>query len=362
MIPADSPPRFSHTPHLVALVAEVERLAALLDAAPAPALASVARDLLAEAAVATLQLDGSPIGAPPAEVLDALVPSPSRSAADPPARDRRGTWIDAIRLEALDEVPDEAIIAREFGNVLTALDSDDLTDTLVADLPTALATLHRRLTGGLVDEGVAGVLRRSDQTVQDSSVGRIIYFAAPPAELATRLHVLGGWLASAAAREHGLIVSGVVHQVLLQIHPFESANGRLARTVARLLLRARDLDPAGAAGPEVALATDALGYYEEVARTARRRDLTIWLERWGEAVSAGLRRAADRLDLLTPDVPARAERFVAARRGGGFTIADYRAEAGVGPDDARADLGALLDAGRVIRVPGARGLRFTTNP
>lgn len=355
MRPADGAPRFSRTPHLVALVAETERLAALVAGAPTSALETVARELLAEAAVATLRLDGSPIEAPPAEVIAAV----ELPGARPPPTDRRGTWIDAIRVESLQEAPDEAIVAREFGNALVGLRSDDLVDLMLRDPVSALGRLHGRLTDGLVAEDHAGVLRRSEQTVQDSSVGRILYFTAPPAQIPSRLHLLAAWLTSAAAREHGLVVSGVVHHDLLQLHPFESANGRLARTAARLLLRARGLDPAGTAAAEIALATDALGYHEEVAKTGRRRDLTIWLERWGEAVSDGLRRAAGRLDLLAPEVPDHAQRFATARSGTAFTIADYRADAAVGPDEARSDLTALLDAGRIERVPGSRGLRFT---
>jgi hypothetical protein len=65
------------------------------------------------------------------------------------------------------------------------------------------------------------------------------------------------------------VTSGVVHLELLRIHPFDAANGRLARAAARLLLRAgarpRRCRRAGArAGPRP------LGYHEEVARTLRR--------------------------------------------------------------------------------------------
>ena len=41
-----------------------------------------------------------------------------------------------------------------------------------------------------------------------------------------------------------------------------------------------------------------------------------------------------------------------------FTVADYRAEVAVGPQDTRTDLHALLDAGLVRRVAGSRGLRY----
>ncbi|MDX1621116.1 MAG: hypothetical protein R3320_09010, partial [Nitriliruptorales bacterium] len=134
---------------------------------------------------------------------------------------------------------------------------------------------------------------------------------------------------------------------------------RLARAAGRLALRARGLDPDGLGLPEVVLARDPIGYYEEVARTTRRRDLTIWLERWGEAVVAGLREALARSGLTHEEAASdRSRAFLEAWEQARFTIADYRAAAGVGPEDAKQDLRGLLDAALVRRVPGSRGLRF----
>jgi Fic family protein len=173
------------------------------------------------------------------------------------------------------------------------------------------------------------------------------------------LALLGAWLSSAGTREHGLIAAGVLHHELLRIHPFDAAGGRLARAAARLLLRARGLDPDGLAAPEPALDGDRLGYHDEVARTRRRRDLTIWLERWSEAVTEGLRTSARALGQLAVEPSKRAVRAVADRTPGSvFTVADHRAEAQLGPEGSGADLQALLDAGRIVRVPGSRGLRF----
>jgi len=83
----------------------------------------------------------------------------------------------------------------------------------------------------------------------------------------------------------------------------------------------------------------------------------MWLERWSEAVADGLRDAARTLGVLPTTPPARGLEFVAANEQ--FTIADYRAEVAAEPEEARAELTALLDLGRVARVPGSRGLRFT---
>lgn len=342
--------RFSRTPHLVDLVATAERLAAVLQQVEPSA---VVEELRAEAAVASLRLDGSPIEEAP-DVDEALSGTAWQDTARP-LEERAGTWLDALGRH---DVPEEQIVAVEFRGVRAALTSDDLAGTVLAEPRDTLDRIHRRLTRGLLLPEDAGRLRRTDQAVHDATVGRVLYRPTRPDRIASRLALLSGWLISAAAREHALVVSGVVHLELLSIHPYEAANGRLARTAARLVLRARGLDPHGLAIAETLLAEDPLGYHEEVAATHRRRDVTVWLERWSEAVTGGLRRSARRLGVLDADPPDRARAFLQARDGPRFTVADYRAEAAVGPEDARSDLGALLDAGHVRRIPGSRGLRF----
>ena len=352
-------PRFSRTPHLVDLIAEAERLAAAVAACPEDARWDVP-DLTAEAILASLALDGSPLGtAPDLGPANAVPPT---TPAGPPQPDAgsagaEGSWFEAMR--TFDDLSDEHVQALEFAGVAAALASDDLAEELFTAPVTALTELHRRLVRGLVAPEHAGRLRTTEQAVHDASVGRIIHLTTPPERIAGELDLVAAWLGTTGAREHGLITSGVLHLELLRIHPFEAANGRLARAAARLVLRSRGLDPWGVAAPEPILAADPLGYHEEVASTLRRRDLSIWLERWGDAVTAGLRRAARRLGALDDEVPGRATAFVAAASDPGFTVTDYRAAVGVGTEASRHDLRALLDAGRIARVPGSRGLRFT---
>jgi Fic family protein len=348
------PPAFTRTPHLVALVADAERLAASLagvDVEP-----ERAAGLRREAVLASLRLDGSPADELPDEAL--LDPDAPPGPAGP--TDRPGTWLDAMRVGtgALDAADQATITALEAIGVRTAMAADDLAETLLTAPLEALAELHRRLTRGLLAADAAGRPRTTEQAVHDASVGRILYFPTEPADIVRELHLVAAWLDSVGAREHALVTAGVLHLELLRIHPFEAANGRLARAAARLVLRSRGLDPHGIATIEPELARDPIGYYEEVARTQRRRDLTIWLERWGEAVVDGLRRAAREQGLVVATPPDRLSRFLAGRTGG-FTIADYRADAHAVPEDARTDLAAGLDAGLVRRVPGSRGLRYT---
>lgn len=342
------------TAHLDRLNAEVDRLADLAvdNTAPEP-LTTAANE---RTIVATLRLDGSPIR----ELTEHLAVAEGA----PVAGDRTGpsSWYGSFAL--LEDAPDERIIALEVQGATSAYASDDLIDQLAADPLTALGELHRRLTRGLLDPERAGVPRTTDQAVQDSSIGRVVYFTVRPERIPEELLRLTSWLAGPAADLPPLHAAGLLHLEVLRIHPFEAANGRLARAAARLWLRRGGLDPQGLAVAEEALAADPLGYHEEVAGTLRRRDAGIWLERWGDAVAAGLRRSMREAGWLDVELPRRSRAFVADRAPGEtFTVADYRAHASddEGSHDATADaeLTVLLDAGAISRVPGSRGLRFT---
>lgn len=350
------PPIFSRSTHLVELIAEVERLAAQLAAADPAARRQVA-EARADAVIrATLTLDGARSEQLPGpDEATAALEAAAPIAADP--ADRRGTWLDVFRV--LEDPSDRQVRALEVLGARAADAADDLVEPLLSDPQTTLAELHRRLTRGLVADERVGAPRAIEQAVHDGATGRILYLTPEPDRVASELALVCAWLDSAASREHGLIVAGVLHHELLRIHPYDAANGRLARAAARLVLRARGLDPDHLAAPEPVLAEDPLGYHEELARSLRRRDLTIWLERWGEAVSEGLRRSARAVGALDVEVVARARRFVADRAA--FTVADYRADAAASPTQAREELAALLDAGLIARVPGSRGLRFTVS-
>lgn len=349
------PPRFERSPHLVTLIAEAERLATAVAGVDAAARADLASRTADAATLASLRLDGAELPAPP----DPATIAAARAALPPAAHGRAGTWFDAMGVhDQLDAEHTAQVRALEYAGTRAALDeADALAPAVTADPGRVLATLHAQLTDGLVAPERHGAARELDQAVHDAANGRVLFFAVDPARIPGEIAMLASWLTSAGAREHGLVAAGVVHHELLRIHPFDAANGRLARAAARLVLRHHGLDPAGLAAPEVALAQDPLAYHEEVARTVRRRDLTIWLERWGEAVTAGLRRAARALAVVAPDVPERAVRFLtdAPDR---FTVADHRAACALGPADSAADLAALLDAGAIERVAGSRGLRF----
>ncbi len=321
------------TDHLVDLVATTRRLAD--DVGRAVAAGSTAPDLWDRAVIASCRLDGSP-------------------------HDRTPTDGDTTALVD-DDSSTEDIWRREYAGVRRALAADDLAELLRRDVLGAIQGLHRLLTGGLVATELRGRLRRSDVAVHTGGEGRQVFRPVAPDRLAREMTHLPRLLD--ADDHHPLEVAGILQFDLLRLHPFESANGRLARAAARLVLRGAGLDPGGLAIPEISMVQRRAGNYDEVAAGLRSGDRTRFLEGWGEDVTAGLRLAATTLGVQ----PGPVDTALVARLPTSFTLIDVANDLGDGADGpdlpaARRTANALLDAGWAQRIHGSRGLRFRRRP
>lgn len=259
--------RWSPSTHLGVLLADVERLAAKV--ATAVDDGHTAPQLWHLAVIATCRLDGSGMTTMP-------------SAGD-------------VTSLVTDDSAVEEVMRREYAGASNALGADDLAGLLREDPLKALPALHRTLTSGLVAPPVTGQLRRTEQAVHDGGEGRVVFQPVPPAAIATALGFLSDLMAGHDL--HPVVTAGLLQFELLRLHPFESANGRLARVAARLVLRDAGLDPAGLAVAEVAMSQRPVGNYDAAAGALRSNDLTVWLETWGEDVATGLRLATSALGL-----------------------------------------------------------------
>ncbi|MDX1621451.1 MAG: hypothetical protein R3320_10700, partial [Nitriliruptorales bacterium] len=177
--------RFGRSSHLVELIAELERAAQRLREHASDLTDEHREALQADAAVASMQLDGSSIISPPADA-EGLAGRSSELATGAAPRRRQGTWLDAMATQ-LEEASDEVIVAREYLGVRAAIRSDDLSDVLLTAPIETCRELHRRLTAGLLEAQHAGQPRVTSQAVHDASVGRIIYFPSEPAQIPAHL-------------------------------------------------------------------------------------------------------------------------------------------------------------------------------
>jgi Fic family protein len=369
--------RFHYSDHLVGLVEDAAAAAARIAAAPPEGLAAEAQRAKRDAGRLSARLDASPLDDATADAVDAgtwVWPAGKRRF-DEPAGERRsddsagnvaapqaGGWATALKLDGM---ATQQVAAVEYANLLACYDAEaELADQLFEAPLTVLTTLHGLICRGLVAPQVVGRPRRTIQAVHDGAQGRVLYNTPDPRVVPRLVDGLVEWLgATGSAGSAGLptlVVAGVVHERLLEWQPFEAGNGRLARAAARLVLRARGLDPTAVAVPERTLAADPSGYHNEVAATIHRRgDLGPWLEWHTEAVVAGLAAVARRLVGHSPAPPARAVQIAGRMAfGATITLAEYVAATGLSRETAAADLRALVLAGMLRHDPHTRGLRF----
>ncbi|MGH8933960.1 MAG: Fic family protein [Egibacteraceae bacterium] len=350
--------RLVYTDYLVDLIARAEAASVRLAGARPDALATALTQARRESALLSARLDGSPLSDRTAEAVDArMLPGPLGLSLAPAESDR-GSWARTLRLEGL---PTQDVAAVEYANLLACFDAEDAVAADFFDHPReALRALHGLLCSRLVAPDAIARPRGTAQAVHDGAEGRMIYRAPAPEAVPALLDDLVGWLGRQTALMPTLVVAGVVHERLLEWQPFEAANGRLARAVSRVVLRARGLDPHGLSVPERRFSADPIGYYGEVAATARRGDMGLWLERYSEAVLDGLESAAAIVDPRpSPRAPARAIATVQDLAAGTtVTTPEYAERAGTSLDTARTDLRALARAGLIDADPCTRGLRY----
>ncbi len=358
-----APPRIGYSDHLVHLLGRCEAAAARIAAADPDRRAPLALDARREAARRSVRLDASPLEDETADEVDrrlaAGLPATDHQPRLPQQEAQQGGWAQALKIEGM---PTSDVAAVEYANALAAHEAES---RLAADLfehpIEVLRQAHGLLCNGLVSPEVIGRPRRTEQAMHDGAQGRVLYAAPAPEQLPGLLDGLAAWLGEGSATLPAVVVAGIVHERLLQWLPFEAANGRLARLAARLVLRARGVDPQGVAVPERGLAADPIGYYSEVAATIRRRhDLGPWLERWAEVVCAALEEAADLLDPGPPPaLPARSRALIESLAPGHvLTLTEHARDAGLRREAALAELRQLERAGALRALPGSRGLRW----
>lgn len=353
--------QFTYSHHLVGLVARAEAAATRLAATDPDRRAALVEPARREAAFLSARLDGSPLTPETAARVDGgEVPHLTHHS----EADMGVGWARALKLDRLET---QEVAAVEYANLRAVVAHEEaLAERCLAEPLDVLRHLHGIICQGLVDPAVVGRWRRTEQAVHEGGQGSVIY-NAPAAELVEgAMADLVDWIRRRTLVLPPVITMGVVHERLLEIHPFEAGNGRVARAFARLVgLGLRNggaaIDPHGVAVPERQLWADATGYYAEVAATMRRQgDLSRWLERHTGATARALEVAADALDPRpAPGLPERGRPVVAKLLPGRSTnLKAYAKDAGVDLRTARQDLAAFARAGVLVEVPGGGGLSF----
>ena len=106
---------------------------------------------------------------------------------------------------------------------------------------------------------------------------------------------------------HPILRAGIVHYILVAIHPFVEGNGRTTRAFASLILLREDFDIKRFFAIEEHFDDDPAAYYEAFSmvdrqsRNIAQRDLTQWLEYFSHSVAVELVKVKEKVKKLSMD-------------------------------------------------------------
>jgi hypothetical protein len=218
----------------------------------------------------------------------------------------RGGWASAaidgaeVRPDAL--VSGDALDKSPIGRVVAA------SLALQAEIPTqveafgraplqVLSRLHAVASVGFVDDELRGRLRTTDAADDPLRLG-----GRPPAgDAARRMTALAAVLTRPTAAP-ALVVAAVAHAEIAVTRPFAWGSGLVARSVTRLVLAARGVDPDGVTVPEAGLFAAGRSAYAEALRAYASGEpdgVARWLVLHAETVRVG----ADESRRILADLP-----------------------------------------------------------
>ncbi|NMB84161.1 Fic family protein [Candidatus Roizmanbacteria bacterium] len=167
---------------------------------------------------------------------------------------------------------------------------------------------HRLIVDRILTGETVGEYRNKQVVVKNSQTGEITFRPPPPVEVPFLMREFFYWLNREDKDQiHPVLKAGIAHHELVRIHPFIDGNGRIARTVATLILFLGGYDIRRFFSLEEYYDKDAVSYYENLQK-ASSGNLTAWLEYFTFGASIEFERIKEKILRLSKDVKLK-ERF-----------------------------------------------------
>ncbi len=174
--------------------------------------------------------------------------------------------------------------------------------------PEMLKDIHRVTVQKIIPEEKVGVFRTTQVVIREGGTGRVIFQPPRAIEVSYLLEDFFAWLNSREAKDiHPILKAGIVHYILVAIHPFVEGNGRTVRAFASLILLRENYDIKRFFALEEHFDQNPAAYYEALSEVDKqspnlgRRDLTIWLEYFTEVVAVELNKIKEKIRKLSID-------------------------------------------------------------
>lgn len=171
-----------------------------------------------------------------------------------------------------------------------------------------LLDIHRTTVDKIVAEEKIGVLRTTQVIIKEEGTDKVVLKPPPFVEVPYLLEDFFVWLNSPEAMEiHPILRAGIVHYVLVAIHPFVEGNGRTVRAYTQLLLMKEGYDIKRFFSLEENFDSDLASYYDALFQVDKEsqnivaRNLTPWIEYFTEVVAIELSKIKEKVRKLSLD-------------------------------------------------------------
>jgi Fic family protein len=165
--------------------------------------------------------------------------------------------------------------------------------------------MHRIIVDKILPDEQVGEYRKKQVVIRNSETGEITFRPPPPIEVPFLMREFIYWVNKYTKEDiHPIIKAGIAHHELVRIHPFIDGNGRVARTIATLILTTGGYDIRRFFSLEEYYDRDAVSYYENLQK-ATAGDITAWLEYFSYGAAYEFDRIKKKILKLSQDVKMR---------------------------------------------------------
>lgn len=161
--------------------------------------------------------------------------------------------------------------------------------------------IHRIIVNKILPEEQSGEYRLKQVVIRNSQTGEVSFRPPPPTEVPFLMREFVYWLNRDDRDEiHPVLKAGVAHHELVRIHPFIDGNGRLARSIATLMMFLGGYDIRRFFSLEEYYDRNSTAYFETLQK-ASAGDLTAWLEYFTYGAAFEFERIKDKILKLSQD-------------------------------------------------------------
>lgn len=162
--------------------------------------------------------------------------------------------------------------------------------------------IHALTVEKILPSEQCGIYRKTQVVVRNSVTGEITFRPPPAIEVPYQIEDYLEWLNGLSKDDmHPVLKAGITHYELVRIHPFIDGNGRMARSVATLVMFLENYDIKKFFSLEEYYDRDASRYYEAL-KSASSGEFTFWLEYFTEGLAIELTRIKEKVLRLSIDV------------------------------------------------------------